>query len=96
MRHNLLATHRLQIMMNTEFKVKLTPKDDKAAYSQNLLLPIQLKEDLIVEMVLFYSFKTITVLTFSKYASPIFQRKPNGTLPLLVDLRRINSLIADS
>ena len=38
----------------------------------------------------------ITVLPFSKYASPIFaQRKPNGKLPLLVDLRKINSLIAD-
>ena len=38
----------------------------------------------------------ITVLPFSKYASPIFaQRKPNGKLRLLVDLRKINSLIAD-
>ena len=37
----------------------------------------------------------ITVLPFSKYASPIFaQRKPNGELRLLVDLRKINSLIA--
>ena len=33
---------------------------------------------------------------FSKYASPIFaQRKPNGKLRLLVDLRKINTLIAD-
>ena len=38
----------------------------------------------------------ITVLPFSKYASPIFaQRKPNGKLRLLVDLRKINTLIAD-
>ena len=38
----------------------------------------------------------ITVLPFSKYASPIFaQRKPNGKLRLPVDLRKINSLIAD-
>ena len=37
----------------------------------------------------------ITVLPFSKYASPKFaQRKPNGKLRLLVDLRKINSLIA--
>ena len=35
-------------------------------------------------------------LPFSKYASPIFaQRKPNGKLRLLVDLRKINALIAD-
>ena len=38
----------------------------------------------------------ITVLPFSKYASPIIsQRKPNGKLRLLVDLRKINSLIED-
>ena len=37
----------------------------------------------------------ITVLPFSKYASPIFaQKKPNGKLRLLVDLRKTNSLIA--
>ena len=34
-------------------------------------------------------------LPFSKYASPIFaQRRPNGKLRLLVDLRKINTLIA--
>ena len=38
----------------------------------------------------------ITTLPFSKYASPIFaQRKPNGKLRLLVDLRKINALISD-
>ena len=38
----------------------------------------------------------ITTLPFSKYASPIFaQRKPNGKLRPLVDLRIINALIAD-
>ena len=36
------------------------------------------------------------MLPFSKYASPIFaQRKRNGKLRLLVDLRKINTLIAD-
>ena len=36
------------------------------------------------------------MLPFSKYASPIFaQRKPNGKKRLLVDLRKINTLIAD-
>ena len=38
----------------------------------------------------------ITLLLFSKYASPIVaHRKPNGKLRLLVGLRKINSLIAD-
>ena len=82
--------------MNTEFKVKLTPKDDKAVYSQSLPMPIQLKKDSIGEHSLMHKYGIITVLPFSKYASPIFaQRKPNGKLRLLVDLRKINTLIAD-
>ena len=84
------------IGMNTEFKVKLTPKDVKAVYSQSLPMPIHLKEDLIVELALMHKYGIITVLPFSKYASPIFaQRKPNGKLRVLVDLREINTLIAD-
>ena len=82
--------------MNTEFKVRLTPKDDKAVYSQSLPMPIHLKEDLIVELPLMHKYGIITVLRFSKYASPIFaQRKPNLKLRLLLDLRKINTLIAD-
>ena len=43
-----------------------------------------------------HKYGIITLLPFSKYASPIFaQRKPNGKLRLLVDLRKINSMIAD-
>ena len=82
--------------MNTEFKVKLTPKDKRTVYSQSLPMPIHLKEDLIVELALMHKYGIITVLPFSKYASPKFaQRKPNGKLRLLVDLRKINTLIAD-
>ena len=94
--HDIFARHRMDIGMNTEFKVKVTPKDDKGIYSQSLPMPIDLKEDLIVEFALMHKYRIITVLMFSKYASPIFaQRKPNGKLRLLVDLRKINTLIAD-
>ena len=31
--HDSFARHRMDFGMNTEFKVKLTPKDDKAVYS---------------------------------------------------------------
>ena len=94
--HDIFARHRMDIGMNTEFKVRLTPKDDKAVYSQSLPMPIHLKEDLIVELALMHKYGIITVLPFSKYANPIFaQRKPNGKLRLLVDLRKINTLIAD-
>ena len=81
---------------NTEIKVKLTPKDEKAAYSQSLPMPIHLKEDLFVELALMRKYGIITVLLFSKYASPISaQKKPNGKKRLLLDLRKINNLIAD-
>ena len=93
--HDLFARHRMDIGMNTEFKVKLTLKDDKAVYSQSLPMPIHLEENLIVELAPMHKYGIITVLPFSKYASPIIaQRKPNGKLRLLAGLRKINSLIA--
>ena len=59
-------------------------------------MPIHLKEDLIVELALMHKHGINPVLPFSKYASPIFaQRKPNETLRLFVNLRKINTLIAD-
>ena len=45
--HDIFARHRMDIGMNTEFKVKLFPKDDKVVYSQSLPMPIHLKEDLM-------------------------------------------------
>ena len=94
--HDIFARHRKDIGMNTEFRVKLTPKEEKVVYSQSLPMPIHLEEDLIVELALMHKYGIVTVLPFSKYASPIFaQRKPNGKIRLLVDLQKINSLIAD-
>ena len=94
--HDIFARHRKDIGMNTVFKVKLIPKDDKTIYSQNLPIPIHLKKDLIVELAFMHKHGIITVLLFSKYASPIFeQRKPSVKLRLLVDLRKNNTLIAD-
>ena len=78
------------------FKVSLFPQDDKPVYTQNLPVSINLKEDLTIELTLMHRYGIITTLPFSKYASPIFaQPNPNGKLRLLVDLRKINVLIAD-
>ena len=94
--HDIFARHRFDICMNEEFKIKLTPKDDSPAYSQSLPTPINLKEDILVELALLQRYGIITTLPFSKYASPIVaQKKPNGKLRLLVDLRKINNLISD-
>ena len=94
--HDIFARHCFDIGMNEDFNIKLTPKDDSPAYSQSLPTPINLKEDILVELALLHRYGIITTLPFSKYASPIFaQKKPNGKLRLLVDLRKINNLISD-
>ena len=94
--HDIFARHRMDIGMKSQFKVKLKPKDDKAVYSQSLPMPIHLKKYLIVELALLHKHGIITVLPFSKYAGLILaQRKPNGKLSLLVDLRKVNNVIAD-
>ena len=94
--HDIFARHSFDIGMNEEFTVKLTPKDDSPAYSPSLPTPINLKEDILVELALLHKYGVITPLPFSKYASPIFaQKKPNGKLRSIVDLRKINNLISD-
>ena len=94
--HDFFARHRFDIGINTDFKVQLTPLDNRPAYSQSLPAPINLKDDILVELALLHKYGIITTLPLSKYASPITaQRKPNGKLRLLVDLRKINTLIAD-
>ena len=91
----MFARHRFDIGMNEDFKVKLTPKDDSPAYKQSLPTPINLKEGILVELAMLHRYGIITTLPFSKYGSPIFaQKKPNGKLRLLVDLRNINNLIS--
>ena len=94
--HDIFARHRFDIGINTEFKVQLTTLDNRPACSQSLPAPINVKDDILVELALLHKYGIITTLPFSKYASPIFeQRKPNEKLRLLVDLRKINTLIAD-
>ena len=94
--HDIFARHRMDIRMNTEFKVKLTPIDDKAVYSRSLTMQIHVKEDLFVELLQMHKNGIITEPPFSKYTRPIFaRRKSNGKLRFLVDLRKIKSLIAD-
>ena len=94
--HDIFARYIFDVGLNEEFKVKLTPTDDSPAYSQSLPAPINLKEDILVQLALLYKCGINTTLPFSKYASPIFpQKKPKGKLRLLVDLRKINNLISD-
>ena len=93
--HDIFARDRFDIGVNEEFTVKLTPKDESPTYSQSLPTPVNLKEDILVELALLHNYGIITTLPFLKYVSPIFaQKKPNGKLRLLVDLRKNNNLIS--
>ena len=92
--HDIFARHRLDIRINTEFKIVLTPKHDEPVYAQSLPTPPNPKDDLLVELALMQEYGIITTLPYSKYSSAIFaQRKPNGKHRVLVDLRRINHLL---
>ena len=92
--HDIFARHRLDIGINTEFKIKLIPKHEEPVSAQSLPTPTNLKDDLLVELALMQEYGIITTLPYSKYSSTIFaQRKPNGKLRILVDLRRINHLL---
>ena len=94
--HDISGRHRMDNGMNTEFRVKLTPENNKAFNSQSLPMAILLNKDLIFELAPLHKKGIIIVLPFSNYGSPIFtQTKPNGELCLLVDRRNINTLIAD-
>ena len=94
--HDFFARHRIDIGMNTEFRVKLNSNDGKVVFSHSVPMPTHMKKDLTVELALKHKYAVITVVPFSKYASPIFaQRKHNGKLPLPVEHRKFNSLIVD-
>ena len=73
--YDIFARHMFDKGMNEEFKVKLTRKDDSPAYCQSLPTPINLKEDILVELAMLHRYGIITTLPFWKYASPIFAQK---------------------
>ena len=52
--NDIFARRRLDIGMNTQFEVSLTPQDDKPVYTQNLPVPINLEEDLTMDLALMH------------------------------------------
>ena len=69
--NSIFARLRLDIGMNTDFKVKLTPQHEEPVYSQSLPTPTSLKDDMLVELALMQEHGIITTLPHSKYPSPI-------------------------
>ena len=84
--------HRVDVSMKTQFKVSLSPKNDKSVYKQSLPIPINLK----VELAQMHRYGMLTTFPFSEYAKSMFeQRKPNRKLRLLVNIRKINAPISN-
>ena len=72
---DIFVGNRTEIGMSMELTMKLIPENDEAVYSQNLPMPIHLKEDPNVELALMHKNGIITLLSLSKYASSIFGKK---------------------
>ena len=68
--HRIFARHRLDIGANEEFKVKLTPENDKPMYTQGPPTPIHYRDEVLEELALLQYWGVITTLTYSKYSSP--------------------------
>ena len=70
--HEIFTRHRLDIGNNHDFKINLTPKNDRPAYTQSLPCLVDLKDDLTVERALMHYYAITITLPFNKYASPNF------------------------
>ena len=57
--NDIFARHRFDIGTNQHFKIKLTPNDERPAYSQSLPTPIHLKDDITVELALLHKYSII-------------------------------------
>ena len=91
---DIFAKHRFDVGYNSDLKIKLTTEHQRPLYTQGPPTPIQLRNELTVELALMHYFGLITTLSHSKYSSPSFaHRKPSGKLRMLIYLRRINHSI---
>ena len=91
---DIFAKNRFDVGYNSDLKIKLTPEHQRPLYTEGPPTPIQLRNELTVELALMHYFGLITTLSHSKYSIPLFaHRKPSGKLRMLIDLRRINHSI---
>ena len=92
--NDIFARHRLDIGINSSFKVKLTPKNERPIYTQSLPVPRNLKDDLTVERAPMIRHNNDSAIF--KICQPNFRTtKTKWQVTLLVDLRKINALISD-
>ena len=77
--HDIFARHRMDVGMNTEFRVGITAQDDKAVYSRSLPMPIHLEDNLFVKFSLMHKNRIITNLPFLKKTQVPFLHRGNPT-----------------
>ena len=78
------------------FLTKKQIVEHERCVQQNLQMTNHLKEDLLDESVKIHKHALLTLLPFTKYASPNFlERNINRRMPLLVDLVKVNSFSSD-
>ena len=76
--HDFFARHRFDIGINTEFKVLITPLDNRPVYSQSLPAPINLKDDILVELALLHKYGIIAVSQHYPLAKTLVQFSHKG------------------
>ena len=50
--HSIFARHRLDLGKNTDCLIKLTPEHTRPVYTPNISTPIQLRDELLIELAL--------------------------------------------
>ena len=70
--HDIFERHRFDIGNNTDFKVQLPPLNNRPAFSQSLPAPINLKDDILVELVLLHKYG---IITFQQLCQSTIRRK---------------------
>ena len=92
--HDVFANHRFDVGSNTELKNKLTTEHPFPAYVQGPPAPIHLRDEILVELAFLQYFNIITLISHSKYSSPVFvHRKSSGKLRIFIELGRVNHLV---
>ena len=88
------ARHWSGLLINMDCFIKLTPEHTQLEYTPYLSTPIQLRDEMLIELALMQDYEIITTLLFSKYSSPLLAPQTlSGKLRILIDLRRINHFL---
>ena len=75
---DIFARLGFDIGINTEFKVQLTPLDNRPAYSHSLPAPNNLKDDIFVELAIPHKYCIITTSQHYPLAETLVQYSHNG------------------